>query len=91
MKNKKLVIRSVLVVSVLSISYLGFKAAEIDRVIKQLDTQLQQAEKQLEKEEQTLEELQKERENMNTLEYIEKAAREKLGMVKSDDIVFKKK
>ena len=34
------------------------------------------------------EELNISKENINSLEYIEKVAREKLGMIKSDEIVF---
>lgn len=92
MKNAKVTIwRLALVVSVGIIFYLGNKAREVNHIIAKLDTQIQAANKELEKEQETLDTLQKERESMGSLEYIEYIAREKLGMVKEEDIVFKEK
>ncbi|MGL5674877.1 MAG: FtsB family cell division protein [Cellulosilyticaceae bacterium] len=92
MKNtKRLVWYISLAITVCAVAYLGLKAKEIGRIIGRLDEQILRAEEQQAKEETYLEELRIERENMDTLEYIEKVAREKLGMVKKDDIVFKEK
>ncbi len=46
--------------------------------------------KQIEEQIQESERLQEESEFVGTLEYIEKIAREKLGMVKDDEIILKK-
>lgn len=92
MKNsKKIIFRVSVLITACVIIGLSIRGIGIKRVINQLDEQIQRAEEQLMVEQQYLEELQEERANMDSLEYIEKVAREKLGMVKKDDIVFKEK
>lgn len=92
MKNmKKITYRISILLTVIILGCLGLRAVEIKKVINQLDDKLIRAEKQLIEEQLKLEELQREREEMDTLEYIEKVAREKLGLVKQNDIVFKQK
>ena len=89
--RKKWIWRLSLCITIGLLSYLGIKAKEINQVINQLDTRLEKAYEELAVEEANLKILQDEREQMDTIEYIEKIAREKLGMVKEDDIVFKEK
>ena len=92
MKSKKKVIwRITLLISIAVVAYLGIRAREVSTLIKQLDAQIMSAESTLMQEQEKLEQLKAERDHMNSLEYIEKIAREKLGMVKKDDIVFKEK
>lgn len=91
MKKKQIIFPVFLGITVCIISGLGIKAMEFGRIIHGLDTQIESAKAELEKDILRLDELKIERENMNTPEYIEKVAREKLGMVKKDDIVFKQK
>jgi cell division protein DivIC len=67
------------------------KSVGVLRVIKNLEAQITYTEKEITYNEKLLEELKAEREAMESLEYIEKMAREKLGMVKKDDIVFRTK
>lgn len=71
--------------------WISFKTVEINNIIETLDYQISAAEKELEENKQYLQSLEEERKAMDTPEYIEKIAREKLGMVKKDDIVFKEK
>lgn len=91
MINKKVIWRITVVACIGILVYFGFRAVELNKVIDTLDTQLVEANKKLEKEKQELETLEEERDNMESLEYIERVARDKLGMVKKDDIVFKEK
>ncbi|MGL4362860.1 MAG: FtsB family cell division protein [Cellulosilyticaceae bacterium] len=92
MKNLKIIVfRFTIVIMLVIVGCLGMRGKEIDSVIGQLDEQVIRAEAQLKEQEQMLEILQKEREQIDTIEYIEKIAREKLGMVKENDIVFKEK
>lgn len=91
MKKKQIIFRVFLVITVCIISGLSIKAMEFGRILNDLDVQIETSQSELEKDTQRLNELKTEKENMNTPEYIEKVAREKLGMVKKDDIVFKQK
>ena len=78
-------------VSIGILIYFGFKTVELNKVMQSVDEQIIQAQKKLEKENAELQALEEERDNMESLEYIERIARDKLGMVKKDDIVFKEK
>lgn len=91
MMNKKVIWRITFIASIGILIYFGFKTVELNKVIASVDEQLIEAQKKLEKEQTELKELEEERDHMETLEYIERVAREKLGMVKKDDIVFKEK
>ncbi|MDA3732775.1 septum formation initiator family protein [Niameybacter massiliensis] len=91
MINKKIIWRITFITSMGILLYLGARTIELNKVINKLDNQLVEATKKLEEEQNELEELNKEKDNMETLEYIERVARDKLGMVKKDDIVFKEK
>lgn len=89
--NKKVIWRVTLIVSIGILIYFGFKTVELNKVMQGVDEQIIQAQKKLEKENAELQALEEERDNMESLEYIERIARDKLGMVKKDDIVFKEK
>lgn len=91
MKKKQAIFRVFAFVTVCIVGGLGVKAVEFNRIITGLDAQIVSSTAELQKDKERLEELKKERETMNSPEYIEKVAREKLGMVKADDIVFKQK
>lgn len=90
-KNKKAISRLVTMITLLILGTLGVKAVEINHIVKELDKQIAETQKEVEENKMKIEDLKKERESMDTPEYIEKVAREKLGMVKADDIVFKEK
>lgn len=91
MKKKQAIFRVFLGVTACIITGLSVKAVEFNRIIQGLDAQVVASQSELQKDKKRLEELKTERETMNSPEYIEKVAREKLGMVKADDIVFKQK
>lgn len=91
MINKKIIWRITLITCISVLLYLGMRTIELNKVINKLDTQLVEANKKLEEEKKELELLNQEKANMETLEYIEQVARDKLGMVKKDDVVFKEK
>lgn len=91
MMNKKTIWRITFITCIGILIYFGFRAVEMNKIIDTLDTQLVEANMKLEKEKLELEALQEERDHMESLEYIERVARDKLGMVKKDDIVFKEK
>lgn len=91
MMNKKIVWRITLVASIGILIYFGFKTIELNNVIDSVDEQIIEAQKKLEKDKAELQALEDERDHMESLEYIERVARDKLGMVKKDDIVFKEK
>nr|WP_307991235.1 septum formation initiator family protein [uncultured Niameybacter sp.] len=91
MINRKIVWRITVITCMGVLIYLGMRTIELNKVIDKLDTQLVEANKKLEEEKKQLEVLNQEKANMESLEYIEQVARDKLGMVKKDDIVFKEK
>ena len=89
--NKKMIWRITLIISIGILIYFCFKTVELNKVMQSVDEQIVEAQKKLEKEKAELQGLENERDNMESLEYIERIARDKLGMVKKDDIVFKEK
>lgn len=91
MKNKQVIFRVFLMVTVTIIIGLGLKAREFNKILQDLESQITVSKSELNRDTKKLEELKKEKESMNSPEYIEKVAREKLGMVKENDIVFKQK
>lgn len=89
--NKKLILRITYLLTSMTLGYFVIKAVAVDNVLNQLGVRIVEAEKQLQEEEATLQMLEDEQTNMDTLEYIEKVAREELGMISEGNIVFKKK
>lgn len=90
-KNKGIsagVLRMIAIVVVLLLSYQGVKLLKVS---KNLDRQIQETQKEIAIESKKLEELKNEYENIESLQTVENIAREKLGMVKDDEIVFREK
>ncbi|MGL4738011.1 MAG: septum formation initiator family protein [Cellulosilyticaceae bacterium] len=90
-KRKRIIIQIFYTLIGSIIIWIGIKSIEIGNIINKLDYQIVAAEKELIDRKAELEVLEEEKKAMATPEYIEKVAREKLGMVKKDDIVFKQK
>ncbi|NLI90033.1 MAG: hypothetical protein GX366_06475 [Epulopiscium sp.] len=70
---------------------LGYQGIKMGQVAKSLDIQLEEVEKQIAIESKKLEELTIEYENIESPQTVEKIAREKLGLVKDDEIVFRER
>jgi len=68
---------------------LGYQGMRLRQVSQQLDQQIKKTQKEIAIESKKLENLQKEYQEMDSLQNIEKVARDKLGLVKNDEIVFK--
>ena len=68
---------------------LGYQGVRLRQVSQQLDQQIKNTQKEIAIESKKLEDLQKEYEEIDSLQNIEKVARDKLGFVKNDEIVFK--
>ncbi|OOB79789.1 MAG: hypothetical protein BEN18_02930 [Epulopiscium sp. Nuni2H_MBin001] len=70
---------------------LGVRAISVNQALGELKLQIRDTEEELEFQAMTLEQLQETEISQGSLEYIEQMAREKLGMVRENDIVFKQK
>lgn len=68
--------------------YFSYIAVSQQRLINAKNIELSKLEEKIKNEEKLNEELKKEKENIQTDEYIEKIAREKLGMVKKNERVY---
>ncbi len=68
---------------------LGYQGIRVRRFSQQLDQQLEKAEKEIGIESQILEDLQKQYEELDSLKNVERVARDKLGLVKDDEIIFR--
>lgn len=90
-KDKSMSMKIIMSVMVLTITILGYQGVRLVRVSQQLDQQLKQTRKEAAIEGQKLEALEAEYENIDSLKNIEKIARDKLGLVKNDEIVFRVK
>jgi cell division protein DivIC len=90
-QKKKIVINITMLVSVLLVVLLRIRMLEVKKAIYRIDGQIIAIEKELQQSNLAILDLQQERDNMESLEYIEKIARQKLGMVKQEDTVFKEK
>lgn len=92
MKNsKKVTIRISALLTVVIMVGLGARAVEVRKIMTEIDHQIADTHVELKKEKEELQLLEQEKKEMNSVVYIEKVAREKLGMVKADDIVIKEK
>lgn len=90
-KSNKIFSRIVVIVTIMVLLGLSVKALEVKKLIKEKDKELVMRKKELQQHEEQLKNLQNELKHINTKEYIEKVAREQLGLVKEDDIIFKEK
>lgn len=92
MKNiKKIILRITLLVTIMSAAFFSIKGYQLNKLIQRVDRQIALDEKELFIQKRQLQTLQDEMAQVNTVEYIEKVAREELGMVKESDIVFRQK
>ncbi len=77
--------------AILTIVILGYKGIEIAKISRNLDRQIEDVRKEVALESEKLDKLKIEYENMESLHTVESIAREKLGFVKKDEIVFKER
>ena len=77
---RKIMERFIIFAFVIMIAYLGF--------ISQVEEQTIIAEERLNKAKQINEELSREKDNLNKFEYVEKVAREELGMTKPGEVPY---
>lgn len=78
-------------VAILVVALLGYNGLKIAKISSSLDQQIKETKKQVAVENQKLKELKIEYENIDSLHTVESIAREKLGYVKEDEIVFREK
>lgn len=90
-KNKRIPISIIISIVMVIILTLGYQSIQIIQVSRNLDQQIKESKKEIVIEQEKLDSLQKQREQIDSLENVEKVAREKLGLVKKDEIVFKAK
>lgn len=91
-KNNKGVSTSfVRTIAIVTVIFLGYQGIQIAKISYNLDNQLEEAGKEVAAESKNLNELNLEYENIESLNTVESIAREKLGLVKKDEIVFREK
>jgi len=90
-KGKSIAVRIMFTITVLVLLGLGLSGYRLHKLIKRIDYQVALGKQELSKNKKQLEQLQLEVTQIDTPEYIEKVAREELGMVKKEDIIFKEK
>lgn len=91
MHRRKIIVRIVTIATIAALMLLTVKALEVNRLINRVDEEIASTKKELEKEQEKIAAMKAEIEQIDSPEYIEKVAREKLGMVKEEDIVFKER
>ncbi|WP_084758009.1 FtsB family cell division protein [Defluviitalea phaphyphila] len=70
---------------------IAFKSYDLQKINKELEAQKKEYSKQIEMAKEEQESLLEEKEYSQSKEYIEKVAREKLGLIKEDEIIFMEK
>lgn len=85
---KKIMERFIICAFVIVIIYLGFIIIRQELYLNQVKEQTVIAEERLDKARQINKELTTEKENLNKMEYIEKVAREELGMTKPGEVPY---
>lgn len=90
-KNKGISTTLVRTMAIVVTVMLGYQGMKLVKVSKNLDQQIKETQKELRVEGEKVEALKLEYENIETLQNVEKVAREKLGLVKKDEIVFREK
>mgnify|MGYP000846994297 CR=1 FL=1 len=88
-KDKTMSMKITMCVVTIVLVTLGYQGVRLRQVSQQLDQQIKNTQKEIAIESKKLEDLQKEYEEIDSLQNIEKVARDKLGFVKNDEIVFK--
>lgn len=90
-KNKGISTSVVRFIAFMFIVTLGYQGVRLVKISRNLDRQIEETQKELATEHKRLEELKVEYEGIDSLRTIEKVAREKLGLVMDDEIVFREK
>lgn len=88
-KDKSTSMKITMGIMALIIVTLGYQGVRLIQVSQQLDQQIKQTQKEIAIESQRLGALEIEHANIDSLENVERVARDKLGLVKEDEIVFK--
>ncbi len=78
-------------VAILTVVFLGYNGIRVAKLSDSLDQQIEETRKAAAAESKKLEELKIEYENIDSLHTVESIARDKLGYVKEDEIVFREK
>jgi cell division protein DivIC len=87
MKKGKLV-KTITICLVVILAYFGYIAIGQQKVINQKQTEYDKLQAKIEDETKLNDDLKKEKESINSDEYVEKTAREKLNMVKGNERVY---
>lgn len=92
MKNqKKLIVRLSFLSMILGLIGIGVAGQKLKALSKKIDVEISVEEKELERTKARLSELEEELAEMDSEDYIEKIAKEQLGMVDEDTIVIREK
>ena len=78
-------------IAILTVVLLGYNGVKVAKLSSSLDRQIKETRKEAAAESKKLEELKIEYENIDSLHTVESIARDKLGYVKEDEIVFREK
>lgn len=89
-ENKTAIISVILVASVLSVSLMA-RSYALEEKIGEYKSQRKEVKAEISKEEKRTKEIEALKEYMQSDEYAKQAAREKLGLVEGDEIIFKEK
>lgn len=85
---RKIMERFIIFAFVIMIGYLEFIIIKQEVYLSQVEEQTIIAEERLNKAKQINEELNREKDNLNKFEYVEKVAREELGMTKPGEVPY---
>lgn len=90
-KNKGMPTGFIRFIALMVMLGLGYQGMKLVKISSSLDHQIKETQKEVMAENKKLEELKIEYENIESLHTVESVAREKLGLVKDDEIVFREK
>ena len=90
-KEKVMVLRVAYVLTVVGVFGLFMSGRNLKRLNQKVDQELKVKIEKVAIQQEKLNELQKEMEEINSKDYIEKVATEQLGMIEEDTIVFRQK
>lgn len=87
-QNRIAMLSITFVVSILFMAMMA-KSLNLQQQISECKTQMKQVQSQIDEENERTKEIDETKERMDTDEYVAEVAREKLGLVKGNEIVFK--
>lgn len=90
-KEKVMVLRVAYVLTIVGVFGLFMSGRNLKRLNQKVDQELKVEIEKVAIQQEKLNELQKEMEEINSKDYIEKVATEQLGMIEEDTIVFRQK